>query len=609
MKLEKVIIAGYRGFKAPCEIEFDDLTAFIGKNDSGKSSIFDALDCFFNPTAAKPELDDYSIGGKEEFRVRCIFGDLPDKVIIDTSNVVSFADEHLLNSDGKLAIEKVFKGKTAKLSDTFLIANHPSAQNADDLLPLTINDLRTRAKEMGISVDKIDQRKKSEIRQAIWQHVGDLKLKNNFISIGSSAKGDLKSVAEKLDDYMPIFALYHSDREGTDGDKEAQDPLKAAVKQVIKEAKKGLDDVKGTINEALEGVAKRVIEKIEEMEPNLAKDLQPNFPEPKWEQIFKISLTGDESVPINKRGSGFRRLVLINFFRAETEKRAKEEKGANRDVIYAIEEPETAQHPDHQKMIYNTLHNLADEENCQVMLTTHTPMLGQMFPVNTIRYVKWDRPKRAVINSVTEEHFFNEICDSLGILPDNKVRVLVVVEGPRDIEFLHAVSKTLKKSNPESYIDLEEKGAKDEILMLSAGGANLKHISAVKKLNRPIIQICDSDMEHEPFKDSEKARTFQTKKRSMENYITPKRIKEHFEKKFGTLIDANKDGGEDVVETIRSCLKKNGNDATHIPNKKRIKEILNHEVAATMTPDEIDPEVKGWLEVIKEKWENPRTEG
>ena len=43
MKLKTVKIKNFRGFKDEIIIPFENLTAFIGKNDAGKSTILEAL--------------------------------------------------------------------------------------------------------------------------------------------------------------------------------------------------------------------------------------------------------------------------------------------------------------------------------------------------------------------------------------------------------------------------------------------------------------------------------------------------------------------------------------------------------------------------------------
>jgi putative ATP-dependent endonuclease of the OLD family len=48
LKLAAVILENFRGYSQSTRIEIDDLTAFIGKNDVGKSTILEALEIFFN---------------------------------------------------------------------------------------------------------------------------------------------------------------------------------------------------------------------------------------------------------------------------------------------------------------------------------------------------------------------------------------------------------------------------------------------------------------------------------------------------------------------------------------------------------------------------------
>ena len=48
MRLKQIKINNFRGYKDETIVDFDNLTAFIGKNDVGKSTILEALEIFFN---------------------------------------------------------------------------------------------------------------------------------------------------------------------------------------------------------------------------------------------------------------------------------------------------------------------------------------------------------------------------------------------------------------------------------------------------------------------------------------------------------------------------------------------------------------------------------
>ena len=42
MKIKRLTIKNFRGYRGETSIEFENLTAFVGKNDIGKSSIMEA---------------------------------------------------------------------------------------------------------------------------------------------------------------------------------------------------------------------------------------------------------------------------------------------------------------------------------------------------------------------------------------------------------------------------------------------------------------------------------------------------------------------------------------------------------------------------------------
>ena len=47
MKIVTLRIKNFRGYRGETIVNFENLTAFVGKNDMGKSSILEALDVFF----------------------------------------------------------------------------------------------------------------------------------------------------------------------------------------------------------------------------------------------------------------------------------------------------------------------------------------------------------------------------------------------------------------------------------------------------------------------------------------------------------------------------------------------------------------------------------
>lgn len=242
---------------------------------------------------------------------------------------------------------------------------HPTNPDCCDLLSKKDSDLKKLIKAKSIPCD--DYARNASMRTAIWQYYAeDLRIEPVEIDV---TKGDTKSIWDKLQKSLPLYSLFQSDRKNSDTDSEVQDPLREAVKEILcdEALRSTLDEVAATVETKLQDVASRTLEKLREMNPDVANTLSPIIPSAdalKWADVFKsVSIAGDESIPINKRGSGTKRLILLNFFRAEVERRQTEAQTSS--VIYAIEEPETSQHSENQKRLIQGLQNLFIEEcNC-----------------------------------------------------------------------------------------------------------------------------------------------------------------------------------------------------------------------------------------------------
>ncbi|MGI0086140.1 MAG: ATP-binding protein, partial [Nitrososphaerales archaeon] len=356
--------------------------------------------------------------------------------------------------------------QTPKCSSIEAFAVHPNADAAKDLLQLKNADLKKRAKELDVDLSGVDTKVNAQIRAAIRKHVGNLDIVPRKILLNDD---NGKKIWEGLKKYLPVFALFKSDRPGTDQDAEAQDPLKAAVKEAIKSKEAELQAITDYVKAEVDKIARSTLAKLREMDPSLASQLTPSFAAQKWESLFKASISGDDDIPINKRGSGVRRLILLNFFRAKAEQLANEVGRAA--VIYAIEEPETSQHPHNQRMLLRALCDLSAE--AQVIISTHTPMLARALPDSSLRYIHIaDGKTREIMNGgpATNEM----IARSLGILPDNTVKLFIAVEGQNDVSFLQNISKALCDGQP-GIPDLEKMELDGEIIFFLMSGSNLAY--------------------------------------------------------------------------------------------------------------------------------------
>lgn len=617
MQLKKVILENFRGFRNATTISVEsDITAFLGKNDAGKSSILDALNIFFNDGIEK---DDATIGGDPtRVKIACVFSDIPETIIIDATNETSLVQEYLLNSEGDLEIEKIYDCTLAKpkISEIVACAEHPSDENFNDLLSLKIAELKRRATSLGVDLHAVNQTVSADIRHAIWNS-RDQHCETTRIPL---MKEDGKKIYEALSKKLPFYALFKADRTSTDQDSEAQNPMKVAIQEVTARMEESFSQIKEEVEEELNQIAFKTVEKAMELSPEIAHTLTPRINTKKLDSLFSVSLTGDDDIPVNKRGSGVRRLLLLSFFRAEVERKLLEEENTERGVIYAIEEPETSQHPSNQRLLLEAFSDLACNSSIQVLLTTHTPALAQTLDENKLRFVKkiGNTPSVLLVHS---EEIRTEVTASLGILPDNKVKLFIGVEGCNDIEFLKAVSKSYAALNSERYIDLEKAEKDGEIVFIPVGGSNLRlWVNRLNDLTRPQIYFMDRDNEppqrakYQEEYDSlirEGHRAFITQRKELENYIALSILRR---------IYPNYSGTGAPFENVPMLFAKAAHEASGSPNtweqiledtkkfekkESNAKKQLNKNIASQMNTFELlrenDPEgeLDTWLTTIK----------
>jgi putative ATP-dependent endonuclease of OLD family len=522
MKLKRLRIRNFRCFREEKSIDFEDITALIGRNDSGKSTIMDAVDIFLNDN--DPEKDDASKGGDpKDLTIICEFTDFPDEIILDDTNPTNLNTEFLLNGDGRLEIHKIYSGhlQKPKCISVEAYAMHPTIEGAKDLLQLKNTDLKKRARDLGINLDGVDQRVNAQIRSRIRDQLGNLHLALSMIPMNEE---NANKIWMELRKYLPAFALFRSDRASTDQDPEAQDPLKAAIKEAIKAREAELTAITEYVRSEVQKIANSTLEKLREMDPTLATQLNPTFTPPKWDSLFKASITSDDDIPINKRGSGVKRLILLNFFRAKAEQLAKETDRSA--LIYAIEEPETSQHPNNQRMLLRALSDLSSD--AQVIISTHTPMLARALPDNCLRYIQVNQDKSRDIlmgGADTNKRF----ADSLGVLPDNTVKLFIGVEGPNDITFLQTIASALRNDGCD-ILNLEKLELNGEVVFFPLGGNTLLlWTSRLQVFNRPEFHLCDRDLappnppKYQDYIDRINARqnckARSTAKKEIENYL------------------------------------------------------------------------------------------
>lgn len=604
MLLKSVWIQNFRCFRDEVKIQIDNLTTFVGKNDVGKSAILEALEIFFNNDTVKIEQCDSCVHtGDTNVSITCEFTELPDSLILDTDAETSLKNEYLLTEEGTLMIKKVYSCNKAKPSaDIFVMAYHPTTKGVDQLLELKEKDLQKIIKDKGLEGSL---KGNPSMRRAIWDAEKDLKLSMVPIPV-TKPKEDSKRIWEQLERYLPVFALFQSDRRSQDSDGEVQNPMKAAVAAAIAEVRPEIEQIQQKIEEKAKAIAENTHKALKSIDSNLASELTPQFAQPtpaKWVGLFSVNMTTDFGIPLNKRGSGVRRLVLVSFFKAEAERQLVV--NDRRNIIYAIEEPETAQHPNNQKVLIKAFKELTSEPGCQVILTTHSPGFAAELPVDGIRFLTVQEERPEIQHGVD---VFGQVAATLGVVPDSRVKVLLCVEGPTDVAAIKCLSSALNQQDPT----IPDLSIENKVAFVVLGGSTLQHWvtqNYLRGLGRPEVHIYDSDVAkygeyvHEVNNRNDGSWAVQTSKYEIESYLHPDAVFDAFNIDIDITDRPNEEGLATPKAFAIALSQAKGFDG--ITGDNKAKQKLADRAFPLMTAERIkerdfDGEVEGWFKKLAE---------
>ncbi|MBQ4387908.1 MAG: ATP-binding protein [Prevotella sp.] len=601
MKLKKVRIQNFRCYD-DISVDVDDMTTIIGKNDIGKSTILEALEIFFNNEIVKIEPSDANIHGADKtVTITCDFCNLPDKLVLDADAETTLEDEYLIIASDTLRVSKQFDCSKTKVPELVLIhAMHPNLSGQDTLLGLKETELKKLIKDNGVDSK---QKGNPTMRKALWNfyHASE-SLSEQDIPVSLTGA---KSIWENLQQYLPVYALFQSDRSSLDSDDEVQDPMKSAIKEALRGAEAEIQAIQEKVQDEAMRIANETFEALKTISPDLACDLQPKFTLPtqaKWNGLFSVSMNTDEGIPLNKRGSGVRRMILVSFFKAAAERRSKDE--SKQDVIYAIEEPETGQHPNNQKILIDSFLELSNSEHSQIILTTHSPNLAKELPMKSIRFIGRDDANQPVIESGAQsDDVIVKVAEALGVLSDvhPHVQVVICVEGPTDIVAMKCFNRCLHEQYPD-LVDIE----KDErILIIPLGGSILKHwtdYQYLKKMGSKEFHIYDRDVAR--YQDTvnqindrgDGSWAELTSKYEIENYLHTKAIKEQYD----VDVDTDQQGVPELFGEAYSSKMEYDGKMKGKRAKGLLSAVFNNSMSYALLAER-DPhgEIKGWFDKIE----------
>jgi CRISPR-associated exonuclease Cas4 len=429
MKLAKITIKNFVALKR-VSLSCKDLTAIIGENNVGKSSILMALDTFFsvgtggmrtnyfhrlmesNQEKVEPvaeiecEFTDLTDNEKSEFRIRLY----EDKLILQK--------RYTITDEAK--IEVLYRTKSKIFENEFL--------NIDSPVPN-----RTDIEEMGWqefypSSGKITKEQHEAAKKKI--------IERNNPSHRYDYVDNPRGFQNQCDKFLPEFHLVPAVREATDELRMTQaSKLSGLVNSIIKRIvlrHPSFEKLKQNVSEIqkLFDPATKKEERIpgfdriaDSLSKNLSRhikatvDLRPAIPDPT--DFFKlgmnVSIDDGISGNLDEKGHGLQRTFIVSMFltygellreiEREHPLEEEEEKKDLKPLIFALEEPELYLHPQLQRSVYDSLKDIS--KNHQVLYCTHSPFFVDLNNYRDITLLKKDESTGKTIQSQCEKELFS----------------------------------------------------------------------------------------------------------------------------------------------------------------------------------------------------------
>lgn len=518
MKLRSVQINNYKSLKDVKIDTIGNLNVFIGKNNSGKSNIFQALNLLSKNMSTYPNvaIGSFSSIGLDDLETR-----LKDVIQIKKkSNSESLKKEQFFKNDSKKhpieiiikmelsneeyesimsylvenTFEKSEKFKKITIESTFLkeITYVVKSYN----MALMVEEISTNWNSEKVVIHKLSHSNNNAQKLNIVEFCARMGIDNfNPTTIKENVKQSIYGKAYNVtkisnypfDEHIFFMLYYHFFLHLHNLSANVKLPFERdsfTKTELLADDGSDIQKVLSTLHSNDHERFKYLETQIRKIIPDI-KIIKAPFVETNYTQTKFTESQPDIEFNIQDVGSGLQRAIMIIC------KVLTAEKG---DMVL-IEEPESNLHADAKRKLFEFLNEQSEEK--QIFITTHDPLFSSLTNLDNVRLVKKTSDGTSIIGTIDEYNVY-EIINELGVKPsdffdDDKI---IFVEGPTDQSIFSTLRKKLDGAIKINFIDTEGFNNMDYF-------ANAKIIRS-NKFKIPVFVIFDGDTETDAKKKEKK---------------------------------------------------------------------------------------------------------
>ncbi len=479
LKLDKLYVKGLKCYEDSGWIPFHNLTVFIGENDAGKSTIFDALEYFLDNK--QPLSNDFR-EEINEIEITCIFNVLEE--IEDLTTYIL---------DGCLTIKKTF------FKDGVLTIELLGEAFVDDELnifqDMNANDLKNLLIRLELEPQSNQDLRKESVQEYILTN--DLEKEEKYVEVKWN----------RLVNYIPIFQRYSSSDYGN-----PTSSIRKTLELVYRQSFYNIDEygneslktnfqglqteIEGNLNNQLETQLLTHIKKYKPEIASISGNYNIDFTKGLTFSGLNIDDGSGRHKTLEQMGDGSKKKVFLSILEWDAEINMAHT--SNRNIIRAYDEPDAHLHYHAQREMFYIIRDLAEAENSNIqsIICTHALTMIDRAPAKCINHViKTNNKSR--INFLTADNdgdiaeFLNQISEVSGFTNSNIFyeKCFLLVEGESEE---NALPIMYKKYTDRSLIE-------DGVILINLQ-TNGQWTNALKFLNKnkkdSTVLFLDSDTQY-----------------------------------------------------------------------------------------------------------------
>jgi len=371
MKLLKLKILGLKCYLDSGIIPFHSLTVFIGENDAGKSTIFDALDILLNDKM--PNNDDFREG--------------IDRIEIEAVFNIEGVDEEFefLIYNNQIKIKRVVE--ISKVKEYYYYTEAFEDEELNTYTSMSAADLKLLLVRYNLSEETNQTQRKIAMQ--------------NFITTNTTLpkKPEWKSIRQnEIANFLPIFQRFSSNEYGN-----PENAIRRTLELAYRSSFYDIDDngnetlkanfstLKATITEDLDNkLENQLLSHLQKYKPEINTikgSYDIDFARGLSFSGLNIKDLSGKEKSLSQIGEGSKKKIFLSILEWDAEINSSHH--SNKLVIRGYDEPDSNLHYEAQRKMFYVIRDLALEEtsNIQSLICTHSLTMIDRAPAKCINHV------------------------------------------------------------------------------------------------------------------------------------------------------------------------------------------------------------------------------